>query len=315
MSGSGCILLLPARAKLRGELAQAPSLQKLIGRGDALEDGEAGELGQLARLFDITPLGLPAAALSRHFDCGDAAGSQWLRADPAFLQPEMSGVRLMAVGELGLRPEESEALALAVQPLFGDFGMPLTAPTTTRWYLRVEPGQRLPAFSTPEDALGDDYGVHLPYGDEGRRWRALLNEAQVILHNHPVNQARVAAGRTPANALWIWGGGALPQQVVSGVGTLYAAEPLACALAQLSGISIERIESDELPEQLDDSAIDLRGARSLEALESAVFAPLLDRVGRGKLSSLTVDFGDGHGWNYRRSHGLRLWKRPATRFE
>jgi hypothetical protein len=315
MSGSGCILLLPSRAKLRGELSQAPSLQKLLGRGDALEDGEAGELGQLGRLFDITPLGLPAAALSRQFDSGDAVGSQWLRADPACLQPEMNGVRLVAVGELGLRPDETDALSRALQPLFGDAGMPLTAPTGSRWYLRVEPGLKLPAFSSPDTALGDDYGAHLPYGDEGRRWRGLLNEAQVVLHNHPVNQARVAAGRTPANALWVWGGGGLPEQVVSGVGSLYSSEPLACALAQLSGISLERIESDELPAVLEDCAIDLRVARSLEALEAAVFAPLIERVGKGKLSSLTVDFGDGRGWNYRRSHGLRLWKRPATSFE
>jgi hypothetical protein len=315
MSGAGCLLLLPARASLRGELAQAPSLQKLLGRGDALEDGDAGELGQLGRLFDITPMGLPAAALSRQFDCGDAAGSQWLRADPAFLQPEMNGVRLMAVGELGLRPEEAAALADAVKPVFGDAGMPLTAPTTTRWYLQAEAAAKLPAFSAPEQALGEDYGVHLPFGDEGRRWRALLNEVQVILHNHPINVARVAAGRTPANALWVWGGGSLPQQVVSGVGTLYSSEPVACALAQLSGISIERIESDSLPEQLEDSAIDLRVARSLEVLEAAVFEPLMERVGKGKLSALTVDFGDGRGWSYRRAHGLRLWKRPVTQFD
>jgi hypothetical protein len=315
MSGAGCLLLLPPRAKLRGELSEAPSLQRLIGRGDALEDGEAGELGQLGRMFDIVPLGLPAAALSRQFDCGDAGGAQWLRADPAFLQPEMNGVRLMAVGELGLRPEEASALAEALMPLFGDAGLPLSAPTTQRWYLQVESGARIPTFSSPEDALGDDYGSHMPHGDEGRRWRALLNEAQVILHNHPVNQARVAAGRNPANALWVWGGGALPQQVVSGVGALYSSEVLACGLAKLAGISIERIESDALPEQLEDTAIDLRGARSLEALESAVFAPLMERVGKGKLSGLTVDFGDGSGWNYRRNHGLRFWKRPAASFQ
>lgn len=315
MSGSGCILLLPPRGKLRGELSQAPALQKVLGRGDALEDGESGELGQLSRLFDITPLGLPAGALSRQHDCGDAGGSQWLRADPAFLQPEMNGVRLMAVGDLGLRPDEAEALAAALKPLFGDAGMPLSAPCAQRWYLQVEAGVKLPAFSAPEDAIGDDYGLHLPYGDEGRRWRALLNEAQVVLHNHPVNQARVNAGRMPANALWVWGSGALPEQIVSGVGLLYSSEPVAVALAQLAGIGVERIESDVLPEPLEDCAIDLRGARSLEALESAVFAPLFERVGKGTLSSLTVDFGDGHGWSYRRSHGLRLWKRPATRFE
>jgi len=312
MSGAGCILLLPARDKLRGELSEAPSLQRLLSRGDALEDGEAGELGQLARLFDISPLGLPAAALSRQFDCADASGSQWLRADPAFLQAEMSGVRLMGVGELGLRPEEAGALADALKPLFGDSGMLLTAPTTERWYLQVDQHTKLPSFSPPEDALGDDYGSHLPHGEEGKRWRALLNEAQVLLHNHPVNVARVAAGRTPANAIWVWGGGRLPDQIVSGVGSLFAFEPIACALAQLSGISIERIESDTLPAQLEDTAIDLRGARALQALESAVFAPLMTRVGKGKLSSLSVDFGDGRGWNFRRSHGMRLWKRAVA---
>ncbi|MCG6117998.1 MAG: phosphoglycerate mutase [Aquimonas sp.] len=312
MSGSGCILLLPARALLRGDLSDAPALARALGRGDALEEGEAGELGQLGRLFDILPLGLPAAALSRQHDCGDAGDQAWLRADPAFLQPEMNGVRLMAVGELGLRAEESEALAKALMPMFGEAGMPLTAPSPTRWYLQLEKGSKLPAFSPPEMALGDDYGQHLPHGEEGRRWRALLNEAQVVLHNHPVNQARVAQGRTPANALWVWGGGALPDQVVSGVGSLYSSEPLACALAQLAGIGIERIESDTLPDGLDDCAIDLRGARSLEALESAVFAPLMERVAKGKLGALTVDFGDGSAWSYRRSFGMRFWKRPAS---
>ncbi len=110
----------------------------------------------------------------------------------------------------------------------------------------------------------------------------------------------------------MWGGGGLPEQVISGVGAVFAFEPIACALAQLSGISIERIESDVLPAQLEDTAIDLRGARSLSALESAVFEPLMDRVSKGKLSSLTVDFGDGGGWNYRRSHGLRMWKRSVA---
>ena len=103
MSGAGCILLLPARKRLRGELAVAPCLQQIIAKGEVIDATESGELGQLTRIFDIAPLGLPAAALSRHFDAGDAGSHVWLRADPAFVQPEMNGVRLMAVGELGLR--------------------------------------------------------------------------------------------------------------------------------------------------------------------------------------------------------------------
>lgn len=310
MSGVGCILLLPARKRLRGALDAAPSLQRILARGDALEATESGELGQLTRIFDVMPLGLPVAALARQFDFDDAGSHLWLRADPAFVQPEMNGVRLMAVGELGLRSEESRALVEALQPIFGDAGMPLTAANTQRWYLQLQTQLRLPRFVAPEDAIGTDLAEHLPQGEEGKRWRALLNEAQVILHNHPVNQARVKAGKVPANSLWFWGAGTLPDEVISGVATLFSHEPHACALAQLSGIEVKLIDSDVLPDKLDDCAIDLRGARDLAALESSVFAPLLKRVQAGKLHALTVDFADSHAWIYRRSHALRFWRRP-----
>jgi hypothetical protein len=309
MSGAGCILLLPARKRLRGELAVAPCLQQIIAKGEVIDATESGELGQLTRIFDIAPLGLPAAALSRHFDAGDAGSHVWLRADPAFVQPEMNGVRLMAVGELGLRADESRALVEALQPLFGDAGMPLTATTTQRWYLQLQTGLRMPRFAAPEEAIGTDLGEHLPQGEDGKRWRALLNEAQVVLHNHPLNQARVKAGKVPANSLWFWGAGSLPDEVISGVSTLYSHEPHACALAQLSGIDVKLIDSDVLPGDLDDCALDLRGARDLSALETSVFAPLLARVKQGKLHALTVDFADSHAWVYRRRHALRFWRR------
>jgi hypothetical protein len=42
--------------------------------------------------------------------------------------------------------------------------------------------------------LGDDLFSHLPEGEGGRRWRALMTEAQVLLHNHSWNQQRAAQG-------------------------------------------------------------------------------------------------------------------------
>jgi hypothetical protein len=41
-------------------------------------------------------------------------------------------------------------------------------------------------------------------------WRHAINEAQMVLHAHPVNQARQAAGQPVVNSLWPWGGGRLP---------------------------------------------------------------------------------------------------------
>lgn len=310
MSPTGCILLLPARGSLRGELAAAPSLLRVLSLGDRIEPGEPGDRGQLCRVFDVVPERFAEAAVTRQMDVGDAGELVWLRADPAFVQPEMNGVRLMAVGELLLKPAEVEALLAPLKPLFGDAGFLLDAPVPQRWYLQMPKGTPVPTFAAPEQALGDDLSLHLPQGELGKRWRQLLNEAQILLHNNPVNEERAARGKKAVNSLWFWGAGALPEQVVSGVGTLISSDPMACGLARLAGIEITRIESDSLPDGLDDCAIDLRNARDLGALESAVFAPLLARVMAGQLAALTVDFGDGFGFVFRRPHRLRFWRRP-----
>ena len=101
--------------------------------------------------------------------------------------------------------------------------MPIDAPHPSRWYLRIAPGVRLPSFADPADALGTDLGDALvgPAAGDGadaRRWRTLLTEAQVVLHNHPWNARRAAEGKPPVNSLWFWGGGALPFQVTAPAG-------------------------------------------------------------------------------------------------
>jgi len=42
---------------------------------------------------------------------------------------------------------------------------------------------------------------------EGRHLRTLQNEAQMLLHNHPLNDAREAQGHLPVNSVWISGCG------------------------------------------------------------------------------------------------------------
>ena len=37
-----------------------------------------------------------------------------------------------------------------------------------------------------------------------------MSQASAVLAGHPVNQARIAAGKPPANAIWLWGQGKAP---------------------------------------------------------------------------------------------------------
>jgi len=292
-------LLLPERRRFAGQPV-SPEVGKALARADRLEDGEPGERAQLLRYFDLLPRGWPMAAITRELDAGDAVLHRWLRADPAHVRPDMSGARVLAIGELGLDAAEAEALLRPLRPLFGDAGFQISAPVPSRWYLALPVESKLPDFAPPDQVLGDDLFTHLPEGPEGRRWRALLNEAQVILHNHPVNAARIAAGKLPVNSLCFWGAGKLPDHVRTPLVAVSSPDPELQALAKLAGLK---------PQAEGPQLFDLRRQRDWAAVESHLL-PGLRELGRDELQ---LDFADGARWSLRSGQRWRFWRRPLAR--
>lgn len=312
-------LLLPDPGRFGGQrLGEA--VARAFGRADLIQfDGS-----QHTRIFDVLPRGWPAAAATRQMDAGDGAGATWLRADPAHVQPDINGARLLAHGSgLHLTAQDVAAFMPALRPLFGDFGCPIDAPTPSRWYLRLPMQARLPAFSSPEEALGDELFDHLPGshlsesgGDdrEGRRWRTLLSEAQIVLHNHPRNGERAAAGLATVNSLWFWGGGVLPDHVHCIADVVCSDDDSLAAFARLAGT-----EAQPLPARCPDGpagrdiVIDLRDSRDLAVLQRDWLEPLLEQLAAGGLDELVLDAVDGRGFVFRRRQRLRFWRRPRPR--
>ncbi|MGP1666622.1 MAG: phosphoglycerate mutase, partial [Rhodanobacter sp.] len=216
-------------------LGAAHRLREPLARADRLPEGGAGYLGGLGDYFSGAGADMPAAALTRERLVGDAEGSTWLSADPAWVRPDINGVRLMACGRLQLSMADAQALAEPLKPIFGDAGMLLEVSSPDRWHLRLPPGSPLPVFSSPEQVLGEDLLQHLPQGPEGRRWRVLLNDVQVMLHQHPLNAQRHAQGLQPVNSLWLWGGGSLPDHLRSKLSGVVSDDLLLNALAQRAG--------------------------------------------------------------------------------
>lgn len=302
------LLLLPERRRL-GSTA-APCLLRLLARADTTQ-AEPGDDALLQHAFDIVPRTVPAAALTRQHDCGDAAHNAWLRADPGHVRADMGMGRLLALGDMGLTPDEVEALLRPLRPLFGDEGFPISAPVPSRWYLMLPRDARLPAFAAPEAVLGDDLYTHLPQGDIGRRWRRLLNEAQVILHNHPVNAARAAQGRLAVNTLWFWGGGVLPSSVRTPWREVCSDDPLLRALAMQAGAAVHARASCDMDVGAD-TLVDLRDARDAADVERDWLEPLLQRQRSSGLGSLRLAFLDGLRLHYLPNHRWRFWRRPAA---
>ena len=77
---------------------------------------------------------------------------------------------------------------------------------------------------------------HLPQGADALAWHRVMNEAQMILHTHPVNVAREANGMAVANSIWLWGGGTLPAISRPRYTATWGGGPLMRALAVAGGI-------------------------------------------------------------------------------
>src|SRR5207302_7502250 len=57
----------------------------------------------------------------------------------------------------------------------------------------------------PLELAGRDVAAALPMTTS-----KLLNEAQMVLHADPVNEARETRGELPVNSVWLWGAGRMP---------------------------------------------------------------------------------------------------------
>ena len=65
-------------------------------------------------------------------------------------------------------------------------------------------------LTPPHDISGQRIGDHLPKGPGRELLLGLMEHSTGLLKNNPVNKARIAAGKWPANAIWIWGEGRKP---------------------------------------------------------------------------------------------------------
>lgn len=65
-------------------------------------------------------------------------------------------------------------------------------------------------LTPPHTLLNREVAPHLPRGEGARRLIGVMNSAQMVLADHPLNRLRREEGLRPVNSLWFWGaGGAL----------------------------------------------------------------------------------------------------------
>ncbi|HNO58373.1 MAG TPA: hypothetical protein PKI28_11990, partial [Accumulibacter sp.] len=135
----------------------------------------------------------------------------WLCADPVHLRLHQEQLILADGSHLAVTAAEARAVVDELNRQFADSGH-FHLGAADRWYLRL-PADALPGRLevVPLSAVsGRRVGRQLPETAEWRGLRCLLNELQMVLHDHPVNQRREELAQPTINSLWLWGGGAPP---------------------------------------------------------------------------------------------------------
>ncbi len=72
---------------------------------------------------------------------------------------------------------------------------------------------RAAACVPPHNISDQSYAPHLPAGEGAARLHDLMERAAPVLADHPVNRRRIANGKLPATAIWLWGQGVSPVMV------------------------------------------------------------------------------------------------------
>ncbi|MGH8106285.1 MAG: phosphoglycerate mutase, partial [Arenimonas sp.] len=199
--------------------------------------------------------------------------------------------------------QEADELIKPLKILFGDIGFPLSAPHPARWYLALPKESKIPAFQSPDKAIGADIFSMLPADDSAKRWRSLLNEAQITLHNHPLNAERMQKGLLPVNSLYFWGGGALPAQVKFHEDRVISDDFIVKSLMLHAGLDND-VKND-------DSVLhDLRMLRDWPSFEREHLVPALAELNNKKYASIVLDFADGSMLEIKPSQKWRFWRSP-----
>ena len=79
-----------------------------------------------------------------------------------------------------------------------------------RHCLVVDNGVIAGDLTPPHDITGKPILNHLPTSKQGLELLDLMKKSYQLLKDHPINVARVKAGKNPANSLWFWGEGTKP---------------------------------------------------------------------------------------------------------
>lgn len=170
--------------------------------------------------------------------------------------------------------------------------------------------------------LGKPANPYILQTREHLSWHRLLNEMQMFMHQHEINQARQVRGQPEINSLWCWGAGE-PPGAASLPRAWYCDDVLLERYAASLGLDVQPLCQAGAAAGADSIVVDLRLLECLktgspfsleellEEIDRDLLQPLLQRVGRERCR---LRLRAGHEFDYEIGAGsrLRFWRKASN---
>ena len=239
----------------------------------------------------------------------------WIAAaDPVYLEPRLDHLRLHALQGDDMPDADLGAIFDYLQERLAGKERYGFARIGSCAYVRADSPIQTSAApaSAIDQQLPNDY---MPKNDATGTYHALRGEVEMALHDHDVNVRRESQGRAPVNSLWLWGGGFAPQQETVPHPPLFSSDPMLKGY-WLSKTGVVAGWPGSIAACLEASVAGFVAQPSLGDADwtQHCLRELRTALTTGRISQLTLLFGDRYRVQISRSNAWKVWRRKSELF-
>ena len=263
---------------------------------------------------------LPFAQAYVDQDAGDR--HKYLLFRPVHLKADMHNAIVVPIQE---NQSNTEDIVILIKELSDYFNVDCDIQSIAGgyWLMRLkecDPPRHYPHYLSVVGRKAD------PYTEQSKAmlpWYKLMNEMQMYLHQHEINQDRLQSGLLTINSLWFWGAGSCPPESV-GSASWFCDDGLLKQFAGASGIEVadtswlETAGFNQHSLVIDLSVLEAMKTDTesnllvlLQRIEQKLFKPLLDAVKKQRCS-LRLRAGSGFDYALKPASRLKWWCKPKN---
>lgn len=286
-----------------------PALETILTKSQLNQQPSEGIEAWLCETFGVSKQqDWPIAPITLHLDDTDHSlksnSRYWLRADPVHLRVTNNHLLLADSQIFKISLKEANQITDTFNRYFAKDEISFAAFYPDRWYMGLP---KIPNLQTSPLSYvsGKNINAQLPVTTDKGLAHRILNEIQMLLHEHPINLAREIQGELTINSVWLWGGGIMPEQFYCNFDQIWSNYPLAQALAGFCNAQHCSLPLDtnkwlqsinkgshlvvvDLLQKKAQYKIINEWCHCINQLEQEWFSPLLNAIKKDQIKQLTI---------------------------